>query len=56
MAEAGPFLFGPAREALKRNAFPEAARSVRIVKARFGPDAGIIGAATLAFQKDSGGA
>lgn len=51
VAEAGPFLFGPAREALKRNAFPEAARSVRIVKARFGPDAGLIGAATLAFYK-----
>lgn len=50
VAQAGPFLFGPLRAALRKNAFPRAAR-VRVSPARFGQDAGLIGAASLVLER-----
>lgn len=49
MSKAGRFLFGPLKATLKKSAFPAAA-GVRIVPAKFGADAGITGAASLAFE------
>ena len=49
IARSGALLFGPLRRALRKNAFPIAARSVRVVPAKLGVDAGITGAAALLF-------
>ncbi len=50
VAQAGSFLFGPLRASLAKNAFERAGRA-RVSAARFGPDAGLIGAASLILVK-----
>jgi glucokinase len=47
---AGELLLGPARAEMRRRALPPSRDEVRIVPARFGVEAGMIGAATLAFD------
>jgi glucokinase len=47
LAQSGSLLFGPLQRAFKKKAFPIAARSARVVKARLGVDAGLVGAAAL---------
>jgi glucokinase len=47
---AGDLLLDPAREELRRRALPPGRDLVRIVAAKFGPDAGMLGAAVLAFD------
>lgn len=49
LAGAGEFLFGPIRRTIKRRAMPVPRSAVRIVRARLGNDAGMIGAAALFF-------
>lgn len=51
VAGAGKFLFDPLRRSVKRHAFPLASQHLKIVPAAFGADAGIIGAAALAFAR-----
>jgi glucokinase len=51
IAQNGGLLFRPLRAALNKKAFPIAARSVRVVPAKLGVDAGLIGAAALAFAE-----
>ncbi len=51
VAGAGKFLFDPLRRSVKRHAFPLATQHLKIVPAAFGADAGIIGAAALAFAR-----
>ena len=48
---AGELLLGPAREVVATQALPSMRSRVRIEPARFGADAGLIGAATLAFEE-----
>ena len=48
---AGDLLLDPAREVVATQALPSMRDNVRIVPARFGSDAGLIGAATLAFEE-----
>jgi glucokinase len=47
---AGELLLAPARAEMRRRALPPSRDEVRIVPARFGVEAGMIGAATLAFD------
>lgn len=47
---AGEFLVGPAREVLARDALEPGRDDVRIVEARLGTDAGVIGAGMIAFE------
>jgi glucokinase len=47
---AGELLLGPAREVVAQRTFGYLHESLRIVPARFGVEAGMIGAAALAFQ------
>jgi glucokinase len=47
---AGELLLGPAREVVAERALPPSRDEVRIVAARFGVEAGMIGAAALAFD------
>lgn len=47
VANAGAILFDPVKKFIVKRAMPVQARDVKIVKARLGPDAGIIGAAIL---------
>jgi glucokinase len=47
---AGELLLGPAREELRRRALPPGRDLARIVEGKFGPDAGMLGAAVLAFD------
>lgn len=49
-AAAGDFVLGPAREAARREAITPADESVRIVEAELGEEAGLIGAALVAFE------
>jgi glucokinase len=49
VAEAGELLFGPVREAVKKRAMKIPGGAVKIVKAKLGNDAGVIGAAALFF-------
>ncbi|MFN2467884.1 MAG: ROK family protein [Gaiellaceae bacterium] len=49
-AEAGELLFEPAREIVRREALQPARDFVRIVPAELGPEAGVVGAALLAFE------
>lgn len=51
IAGAGNLIFKPMRETLKKKAFPIAAHSVKVIPAKLGVDAGIIGAAALAFSE-----
>jgi glucokinase len=48
---AGEVLLGPARLEVAEHAFPGMRELVEIVPARFGADAGLLGAATLAFEE-----
>jgi len=47
MAEAGRFIFGSIRKTLNKKAMKIQKAAVRIVKAKLGNDAGVIGAAEL---------
>jgi glucokinase len=47
---AGELLLGPAREELRRRALPPGRDTVKVVAAEFGADAGMLGAAALAFD------
>jgi glucokinase len=49
MAEAGEVLFKAIRDTVKERALPVSGNAVKIVKARLGNDAGIVGAAALFF-------
>ena len=51
VAQAGALLLDPVRETLKKKAFPIASRFVKVLPALLGPDAGLIGAAALAFPR-----
>ncbi len=51
IAQNGSLLFKPLIAALGKKAFPIAARSVRVVPAALGVDAGLIGAAALVFAE-----
>jgi glucokinase len=51
LAQAGSLLFKPLKATLKKKAFPIAARSVRVLPAVLGVDAGLIGAAALALAQ-----
>lgn len=52
IAQNGGLLFGPLKRALRKKAFPIAARSAKVVSARLGVDAGLIGAAALAMPTE----
>ena len=49
----GSLLFGPVRKAVKKNAFPIASGFVKVVPAKLGSEAGLVGAAALAFSSNS---
>ncbi len=49
LAQEWRLFFGPLKAALKKKAFPIAARSVKVLPAILGVDAGLVGAAALAF-------
>jgi glucokinase len=49
--QAGEHLFGPTKDEVRRRAFEEPARTARIVPARLGGDAGVIGAAGILLQQ-----
>src|SRR4051812_5916900 len=49
-AAAGDFLFGPARETMRREALPPANERVEVVRAELGTAAGVIGAALVAYD------
>lgn len=49
VAQSGALLFKPLKRALKKKAFPIAVRSVKVMPAALGVDAGLIGAAALSF-------
>ena len=51
IAQSGRMLFGPTVAALRKKAFPIAARSVKVLPAALGVDAGLIGAASLVFSR-----
>ena len=50
MIAAGELLLGPARAEVAERALPPSRDEVRIVAARFGVEAGMVGAAALAFD------
>jgi glucokinase len=54
MAAAGDMLLGPCRRALREHALPPANERVRIVPSELGGDAGVIGAAGLAWRRLDG--
>jgi glucokinase len=47
---AGEYLFGPAREVLRREALAPGRDLVRVVPAELGPEAGLVGAGFVAFE------
>lgn len=49
-AAAGELVLGPAREAARREAIHPADRSLRLVAAELGPEAGLVGAGLVAFE------
>lgn len=51
LAKMGDLLLGPARQVVRERAFTLSAQAVRIVTARLGDDAGVLGAAVFAFQQ-----
>ena len=51
IALGGDLILAPARQALKKKAFPIASRFVKVMPAVLGNDAGLVGAAALAFSK-----
>jgi glucokinase len=50
----GDLILGPARDEMRRRALPAIRDQVEVVKARFGPEAGMLGAALLAFDELEG--
>lgn len=48
---AGEHLIGPARQAVTRRAMAPAARAVRIVRAALGDRVGVVGAATIGYER-----
>jgi glucokinase len=53
LSEAGELLLGPARETFARSLTGRGHRpEARLVAARLGPDAGLVGAADLARRED----
>jgi len=52
MAKLGELLLTPARQVVLERAFQLPAQAVRIVPAQLGDDAGVLGAATFAFQQE----
>ncbi len=52
LSKIGTLLFDPVREAVKKRAFTLASQVVRIVPANLGDDAGVLGAALFAFDKE----
>ena len=52
MIGAGEFLFKPLRDYIRMNALSVPAKKVKIVKAKLGNDAGVIGAAELARENN----
>ena len=50
MAQAASPIFEPVKAAIKKKAFPIATRFVKVLPATLGTDAGLIGAAALAFS------
>jgi len=50
VAQAGKFIFEPTKKEIKKRAYNLLAKSLKIVPAKLGDDAGVIGAATLVFQ------
>ena len=50
IAQNGSLIFDPVIAAIKKKAFPSAARSVKVLPAKLGVDAGFIGAACLVFS------
>lgn len=50
MAEAGEILLAGVREAVYRRSLPLATEHLRIVSSKSGPDAGVVGAATMVVQ------
>jgi glucokinase len=48
---AGELLLGPARASMQDRLLPFLAENVRLVPARFGTEAGMVGAAALAFDE-----
>lgn len=52
IAQNGKLLFEPVRKTIQKKAFSIAARSVRVVPAKLGVDAGLIGAAALIFGSE----
>ena len=52
IAQNGRLLFDAVTRTIRKKAFPIAARSVKVVPAALGVDAGIIGAASLIFSKE----
>ncbi len=51
VSQAGPLLTGPMRASLKQSSFPEPRAAARIVRARLGQDAGLVGAVDWACQR-----
>lgn len=52
LAEAGPLLFAPLHDALRRHARMEFTRGLRVVPATLGPQTGLVGAAGLVARGD----
>lgn len=50
IAQNGCLIFDPVITTIRKKAFPIAARSVRVIPAKLGVDAGVIGAAALVFS------
>jgi hypothetical protein len=50
MSVLGPLLLRPVRAAFRRHALPYVRKTVKIVRARLGNQAGFVGAALLAFD------
>jgi len=54
MTKMGDLLLSPARQVVRERAFTLSAQAVRIVPAKLGDDAGVLGAAVFAFQQKQG--
>jgi glucokinase len=51
VAEAGEIILEPVRRGLREFAYPLLAEGVRVIAAKFGNDAGLVGAAALAWER-----
>ena len=52
IAKMGDLLLNPAKQVVRERAFRLSAQAVQIVPAQLGDDAGVLGAAVLAFQQE----